>query len=75
MKFVKSGVILLVFVSMVDTSLIYRVDDGENILRGEVAGIILSLHSGYSYDNLFRTVKQQSREGSVVLTYTADSSA
>lgn len=41
----------------------------------EVAGIIISIHHGYSYDELFSKVKQESKDGSVVLTYltTSDS--
>lgn len=37
----------------------------------EVAGIIISFRDGHSYDNLFSSVKQKSKEGSVVLTYLA----
>lgn len=38
-----------------------------------MAGIIVSFRSGASYDNLFSSVKQESKEGSIVLTYLAHS--
>lgn len=44
-------------------------------IAGEVAGIILSFKNGNSYDDLFSTVEQKSKEGSVVLTFVANANS
>lgn len=38
-----------------------------------MAGIIISFRDGHSYDALFSSVQQKSKEGSTVLTYLAAS--
>lgn len=47
----------------------------EKRITGDVAGIILSFKNGYSYDDLFSTVEQKSKDGSVVLTFVANASS
>lgn len=40
---------------------------------GNVSGVILSIRSGTSYDNLFSKVEQKSKNDTVVLVYSATS--
>lgn len=54
---------------------IHRISPNNGPITGEVVGIILSFHSGTSYDELFTRHTQKSKDGAVVLTYMADSSA
>ncbi len=54
---------------------IHRISPASTSITGEVVGIILSFHSGHSYDELFTQHTQKSKDGAVVLTYMADSSS
>lgn len=57
------------------SSHINRISPTDRSIPGEVVGIILSFHSGNSYDQLFTQHTQKSKDGAIVLTYMADSSS